>query len=98
MPGPNIGCATASRFGNTFRRRRQVKEHKLPPELQGGRLVDGPLAFGFPAALFSRISSFFHSGPPLPARPFPFAANAKELKQQYYVRIVTPADRRVDLA
>ena len=73
--------------------KKQVIEHKLPPELQGSRLVDGPLSFGFPVALLRGCVSSA-SGSPLPARPFPFGANAKELKQQYYIRTVTPADRR----
>jgi TIGR03009 family protein len=72
------------------RSKKMVIEHRLPPELQGTRLVDGPLAFAFPA---TAIASLFHSGSSLPATPFPFAAHAKEIKQRYYIREVTPAGR-----
>ena len=72
--------------------RKQVIEHRLPPELQGSRLVDGPLAFGFPVASFSGLLSLLGSPLP-PASHFPFAAKAEELKQQYYIRTITPADR-----
>ena len=33
--GPSIGCATASRFGNTSPAKKQVIEQKLPPEIAG---------------------------------------------------------------
>ena len=72
--------------------KKQVIEHKLPPEFQGSRLLDGPLAFGFPVAPVAGMLSFFQTGTPSPVSPFPFGANAKTVKQQYYIRTITPAD------
>jgi TIGR03009 family protein len=72
---------------------KKIKETKLPPELPAGRLVDGPLSFYFPAAYLSKVVAYLQPGPLSPASPFPFAAKAKELKQQYYLREATPTDR-----
>ena len=47
--------------------KKQLIEHKLPPELQGKAIANSPL-------------------------PFLFGAEAKKLKQRYFLRIVTPAD------
>ena len=49
--------------------KKQVIEHKLPPELQGKAIADSPL-------------------------PFLFGADAKKLKQRYFLRIVTPQDAK----
>ncbi len=49
--------------------KKQLIEHKLPPELQGKTISNGPL-------------------------PFLFGAKAAELKERYFMRVVTPADRR----
>ena len=65
--------------------KRQIIERKLPPDSQGTNLVDGPLGFTFPIALFSPVFG------PL-ARPFPFDAKAKALKEHYYVRQIAPPD------
>ena len=46
--------------------KKQLIEHKLPPEMQGKAIADGPL-------------------------PFLFGADAKKLKQRYFLRLVTPA-------
>jgi len=71
--------------------KQQIIEHKLPPNFQGTKLVDGPLAFAFPAGVFSSIFG-------APARPYPFAAKAKELKEQFYIREITPpAARRTEI-
>lgn len=47
--------------------KKQVIEHKLPPELQGKAIADSPL-------------------------PFLFGADAKKLKERYFLRLVTPPD------
>ncbi len=47
--------------------KKQVIEHKLPPELQGKAIADSPL-------------------------PFLFGAEAKKLKQRYFIRLITPAN------
>ncbi len=47
--------------------KKQVIEHKLPPELQGKAIANTPL-------------------------PFLFSAEAKQLKERYYIRIATPAN------
>jgi TIGR03009 family protein len=73
---------------------KKVKETKVPPEVQASRLVDGPLSFYFPAAYLSKVIAYLQPGPLSPASPFPFAAKARELKQQYYIREMTPSDRR----
>ena len=49
--------------------RRQMIVHKLPPELQGKAIAEGPV-------------------------PFLFGAKAAQLKQRYYLRIITPEARR----
>ncbi len=77
--------------------RKQVIEHRLPPKLQGRRLVDGPLAFGFPVASFSWLLPLM--GLPLPpASHLLFGAKAEELKRQYYIRTITPADRHDEVS
>lgn len=48
---------------------RYVIQRRLPPELQGKNITDGPL-------------------------PFIFGARADQLKQRYWMRIVTPADAK----
>ena len=65
-------------------RKKAMIVHKLPPEFQGSKLVDGPLAFGVPALAFSSLF-----GLPVTC-PFPFAATAKQLKEQYFLHEVTP--------
>lgn len=47
--------------------KKQLIEHKLPPELQGKSIADSPL-------------------------PFMFGAEAKKLKDRYWIRLVTPMD------
>lgn len=47
--------------------KKQVIEHKLPPELRGKAIANSPL-------------------------PFLFGAEAKNLKQRYFIRLVTPQD------
>jgi TIGR03009 family protein len=49
-------------------RARKVVDHRLPKELQGKAIANGPL-------------------------PFLFGSTAAQLKQRYYLRVVTPADR-----
>jgi TIGR03009 family protein len=66
---------------------RQVFEHKLPPNLQGKRLVDGPLTF----PTFSTGLFWLGLAPPESGIPAPFSAKASDLKEQYYLRDVTPA-------
>ena len=46
-------------------KQKKLVEHKLPPDMQGKSIVDGPL-------------------------PFLFGAEAKKLRQRYWLRIVTP--------
>jgi TIGR03009 family protein len=46
--------------------KKRVTEHKLPPEMQGKEITNGPL-------------------------PFLFGAPADQLKQRYYLRLITPA-------
>jgi hypothetical protein len=75
-------------------RQMQVLEHKLPDGVRAGDLADGPLSFGFPFALLSRMIFSLRPGTPLPTRPFPFSADAKGLQQQYYIREITPTDQR----
>jgi TIGR03009 family protein len=70
---------------------KQFIEHKLPTETEGNHLVDGPLSFGIPGALFSRC----FLGAPL--TPYPFGAKAAELKQRYYIRAITPPDRHDEI-
>ena len=69
--------------------KRQIIERKLPPDFQGTNLVDGPLGFAFPAGLFSSVFGGL-------ARPYPFDAKAKPLKEHYYLRETTPPDARHD--
>lgn len=64
----------------------RVIEHKLPPEVQGRQLVDGPLTF----PPFAILSSVF--GGPLPSS-YPVSAKAGVLKAQYYLRTRTSADQ-----
>ncbi len=73
--------------------KKQLIEHKLPPKYQGGRLVDGPLAFGFPAPLFFELFGLL-GGSPAKLQPFPFGAKANELKQQSYIRAIAPPNQR----
>ncbi len=68
--------------------KKQVIEHKLPPDIQINRLVDGPLSFGFATSIFHKL---FSNKPP---SPFPFGAKAEELKQRYFIRIITPHDAK----
>ena len=70
--------------------KKQLIEHKLPPEYQGSRLVDGPLAFSFPTAIFVGL----FGGPPPKPQPFPLGAKAEELKRQYYIRAIAPPNQR----
>ena len=49
--------------------KKQVIEHKLPPEVQGKAIANSPL-------------------------PFLFGAEAKNLKQRYFIRIITPPDEK----
>ena len=65
-----------------------VIEHRLPPDIQPSRLVDGPLAFGFPLSIFPGLFDV------KPLTPYPFGAKAKELKQRYYFRVITPRDAK----
>ena len=66
--------------------KKQVIEHKLPPNWKGHSFIDGPLSFPFPTNLFTWI--FF--GSPSEPFPFPFSSNAELLKRQYYIRTVSP--------
>ena len=47
--------------------KKQLIEQRLPPELQGKAIANGPL-------------------------PFVFGAEAKKLKERYWIRVITPAD------
>jgi TIGR03009 family protein len=67
--------------------KQQMIEHKLPPELQGTKLVDGPLTFAFAAGVLAPLFG-------MPACPYPFAANPKLLKEQFYLREITPSGER----
>lgn len=49
--------------------KKELIENRLPPELQGKSISDGPL-------------------------PFVFGVDAEKLKQRYWVRIITPSDRK----
>jgi TIGR03009 family protein len=69
--------------------KRQIIERRLPPDLQGTNLADGPLGFAFPAGMFSSVFG------PL-ARPFPLDARAKEFKEHYYIRQIAPPDGQQD--
>ena len=60
-------CDGASIFEYKFKDK-QLVEHKLPPELRGKAISDGPV-------------------------PFIFGANAEKLKQRYYLRLTTPAEK-----
>jgi TIGR03009 family protein len=78
--------------------KKQLIEHKLPNELQGMRLVDGPLAFApVPFAVRWRTTSRFpwigFDVSPV-SQPFPFGAKVEQLKQQYYIRVITPPDQQ----
>ncbi len=59
----------ARRFISNDYQQRCVIQRRLPPELQGKNITDGPL-------------------------PFIFGARADQLKQRYWMRIVTPADAK----
>ena len=52
-------------------KQKKLVEHKLPPEMQGKSIVDGPL-------------------------PFLFGAEAKKLRQRYFLRLVTTPPGRKD--
>jgi TIGR03009 family protein len=67
----------------------QLIERKLPADVQGAKLVDGPLTFAFGV---TGLSSVFGT----PPCPYPFTAKAKELKRQFYLRETTPAANRQD--
>jgi TIGR03009 family protein len=67
--------------------KKQVIEHKLPPNLQGKRLVDGPLTF----PMFSTGLFWLGLGRPESVAPGPISAKAKDIKEQYYIREITPA-------
>jgi TIGR03009 family protein len=68
--------------------RKQVIVHQVAANFQRSNLVDGPLAFPFPAGLFSNC--FFGS----PASVIPFSGKSKLLREQCYIREITPpADR-----
>lgn len=58
-------CDGKSIFEYDYQKTR-VTEHKLPPELQGKQITNGPL-------------------------PFLFGAPADQLKQRYFLRLITPA-------
>ena len=69
--------------------KRQMIEHKLPANFQSKRLVDGPLTMPiYSAGLFWFGLGLSQSEPVAPA---PFGAKAKDLKEQYYLRDITPA-------
>ena len=72
--------------------KRQVIEHRRPRELQGSRLVDGPLSFLFPIGQLYCLTDAAEPNHP----PIPFGAKARDIKRQYYLRTITPADRRQD--
>jgi TIGR03009 family protein len=73
--------------------KKQVVEHKLPPNLQGKRLVDGPLTF----PMFSAGLYWLGWGVPDSAIRAPFSAKAKDLKEQYYLREITPAKQHDEI-
>jgi hypothetical protein len=68
--------------------KKQLRECQLPPELQGTRLVDGPLSFGFPSALVGHLFGGPAQG------PVPLSAKADSLRQQYYLRRVAAKKRQ----
>jgi hypothetical protein len=71
--------------------KRQVIEHRLPPSLQTGCVVDGPLSFESAYAFaFQPLFALF--GKPFPTSPFPFSATAARLNRDYDIREVTPPD------
>ena len=57
-------CDGKSMYSYLYQKK-EVQEHKLPPEMQGERITNGPL-------------------------PFLFGAKAKEIKQRYWLRYITP--------
>jgi TIGR03009 family protein len=61
-------CDGKSIFEYNFQKKQMV-EHKLPPEYQGKAIANGPL-------------------------PFVFGAKADQLKQRYFVRIITPREKQ----
>jgi hypothetical protein len=74
---------------------REIVEHFVPPEIQSPlrRATDGPLAFGFPIVIFRSFIFRFLMTPACTAvDPFPFGANAEDLKRQYYLRTLAPDD------
>lgn len=60
-------CDGVSIFEYKFKDK-QLVEHRLPPELRGKAIADGPI-------------------------PFIFGANAEKLKQRYFLRLTTPAEK-----
>ena len=64
-------------------------EHRLPANVQGTTLVDGPLTFCFPVGVFASIFG-------VPPCPYPFGAKSKDLKEQFYIRQITPPAARHD--
>jgi TIGR03009 family protein len=71
---------------------RQIIERKLPSNLKGTRLVDGPLTFPY-----WMLGWFYLGGQPSePTGPVPFSAKAEDLKRQYYVREISPASKPKD--
>lgn len=60
--------------------KKQLIEHRLPAEIAGRRLIDGPLAFNFVGVLFQK---FLFGGSTWPC---PFAATARQLREDYHIR------------
>ncbi len=62
---------------------REVHATKLPPELRGRPITDGPFAVCLP---------FFFGRVHVPPAPFAFGVDAAKLKARYFIRISTPPD------
>ncbi len=72
---------------------RQFVKHDLPPEVQGSAVIDGPLAFGFPAWV---VLTMF-GGTPSGITPFPLGATAAQIKGSYFIRKVPSTDARKEI-
>jgi hypothetical protein len=66
-------------------REKKVMEYKLPTEWKASKLIDGPMAWPTTFA-FLGLQQMLH-GTIGKSYPFPLAAKAETLKQQYYLRI-----------
>ena len=94
-PGGALGLATVSRFGNTGRRQATVDGVQAAARVPGKPTCGRPARLRLPHCHILRSCCLgFSLEHRSSASPFPFAAKAEELKQQYYIRTVTPADEQ----